>query len=262
MTAPHARTSERIRLDRHLIEQGYFASREKAAYAIRAGGVQVNGRTVTRPATPVDSEAHILVSAQTTLRIGRGERKLAGILQAFGIDCAGKAVLDVGSGAGGFTWQLLQQGARHIYAVDVGTNQLHLDLRSDPRVGVYEQTDIRDLSLLPESPDIAVVDVSFISVRLVLPHVCRLARAGADIVVLLKPQFEAATVARERGSAPREKEVQQRVFAAFVDWCTANGFTVKGDAESPLAGKHGNREIFVHLRSVSPPRPTSTPKPG
>ena len=194
------------------------------------------------------------MNAQTTLRIGRGERKLAGILEAFGIDCAGKAALDVGSGAGGFTWQLLQQGARHVYAVDVGTNQFHRDLRSDSRVGVYEQTDIRDLAFLPESPDLAVVDVSFISVRLVLPHVSTLTRAGADYVILFKPQFEVATTEHEKGGGLRESEVQQRIYAAFVDWCGANGFAVKGDIESPLAGKHGNREIFVHLRSAPPPR--------
>ena len=173
-----------------------------------------------------------------------------------------KQSLDVGSGAGGFTWQLLHQGARHIYAVDVGTDQLHSDLRSDSRVGAYEQTDIRDLSFLPESPDIAVVDVSFISIRQVLPHVSTLTRAGADYVILFKPQFEVATIEHERGGGLRESKVQQRIYAAFVDWCGANGFAVKGDIESPLAGKHGNREIFVHLRSAPPPREASTPLPG
>lgn len=247
------------RLDRLLVEERHFPSREKAAYTIRAGGVQVNGRTVTKPAASVDPEAQITVQPQSTLRIGRGEHKLAGVLESFQIDCTGKAVLDVGSGAGGFTWQLLQQGARHIYAVDVGTNQLHSDLRSDPRVRVYEQTDIRDLSCLPEPPDLAVVDVSFISVRQVLPHVSTLTRARADLVILFKPQFELATIGRERRSALREREVQQRLYAAFVDWCAANEFAVKGDAESPLAGKHGNHEVFVHLRSVSSPCATSTP---
>lgn len=242
----------RLRLDRLLVEQRFFPSREKAVYAIRAGGVRVNDQTVTKPAAPVDTNARISVNAQSTLRIGRGEHKLAGILEQFGIDCSGKTVLDVGSGAGGFTWQLLQQGAAQVYAVDVGTNQLHRELRTDPRVAVYEQTDIRDLTALPKLPHVAVVDVSFISIRLVLPHVRRLTRAGADIVVLLKPQFEAATTERKRGGAPREKEMQQRVYAGFVDWCAANGFAVKGDAASPLAGKHGNREVFVHLRSVSP----------
>ena len=261
MADPRELLNAKMRLDRLLVEKSYFPSREKAAYSIRAGGVQVDGRTVTKPAASVDSDAQVAVNPQSSLRIGRGEHKLAGVLESFQIDCSGKTVLDVGSGAGGFTWHLLQQGARHVYAVDVGTNQLHSDLRTDPRVGVYEQTDIRDLSFLPESPDIVVVDVSFISVRLVLPHINTLTCAGADFVVLFKPQFEVATIERERGGALREKEVQQRIYAAFVNWCTANGFAVKGDAESPIAGKHGNREVFVHLRTVSNPCPPSSPRP-
>ncbi len=248
-----------LRLDRLLVEQRFFPSREKAVYAIRAGGVRVNDQTVTKPAAPVDTNAQISVNAQSTLRIGRGEHKLAGVLEQFGIDCSGKTVLDVGSGAGGFTWHLLQQGAAQVYAIDVGTDQLHSDVRSDPRVAVYEQTDIRDLMALPKPPHVAVVDVSFISVRLVLPHVRRLTRAGADIVVLLKPQFESATIVRERGDALRAGEVQQRVYAGFVDWCAANGFAVKDNTASPLAGKHGNREVFVHLRSVSPTRAAPSP---
>ncbi len=122
MAKPSERSKVTLRLDRLLVEQRYFPSREKAAYAIRAGGVQVNGLTVTKPAAFVDSEAQIIVNPQSTLRIGRGEHKLAGVLEQFGIDCSGKTALDVGSGAGGFTWQLLQQGAERVYAVDVGTN--------------------------------------------------------------------------------------------------------------------------------------------
>lgn len=239
-----------MRLDRLLAEKEFFSSREKAVYAIRAGGVSVNGQTVTKPAAPVDANARIDVNTQAALRIGRGEHKLAGVLEEFGIDCAGKIALDVGSGAGGFTWQLLQQGAERVYAVDVGTKQLHDDLRADARVAVYEQTDVRDLSSLPEPPHLVVVDVSFISVRLVLPHVCRLTRAGADMVVLLKPQFERDTIDRQQGNSIRKSEAPRRVYDAFIAWCSANGFTVMGNTESPLRGKHGDREIFVHLRSA------------
>lgn len=248
-----------MRLDRLLVEKRSFSSREKAAYAIRAGGVQINGRTITKPAATVDANARIHVNTQAAPRIGRGEHKLAGVLEKFGIDCAGKIALDVGSGAGGFTWQLLQQGAEQVYAVDVGTNQLHDALRADARVAVHEQTDVRDLTSLPEPPHIATVDVSFISVRLVLPHVKTLTRAGADFVVLLKPQFETATVEREKGRSIREIEAQRRVYDAFVAWCSVNGFTVKGNTESPLRGKRGNREVFVHLKSASLPVPASKP---
>ncbi|MDE2840031.1 MAG: TlyA family RNA methyltransferase [Chloroflexota bacterium] len=221
-----------LRLDRLLVEQRFFPSREKAAYAIRAGGVHVNGHTVTKPAASVDSEAQITVNPQSTLRIGRGEHKLAGVLESFQIDCLGKIALDVGSGAGGFTWQLLRQGAKRVYAVDVGTNQLHSDLRSDPRVAVFEQTDIRDLTKLPKPPHIAVVDVSFISLRLVLPHVCALTRADADLVVLLKPQFEAATSGLEKGGSIHERDKRRRICDAFVAWCSATDLTVKGESET------------------------------
>jgi len=248
MADPSERPNVTLRLDRLLVEQRFFPSREKAAYAIRAGGVRVNDQTVTKPAAPVDANAQISVNAQSTLRIGRGEHKLAGVLEQFGIDCSGKTALDVGSGAGGFTWQLLQQGAERVYAVDVGTNQLHSDLRSDPRVAVFEQTDIRDLSNLPKPPHIAVVDVSFISLRLVLPHVCTLTRADADLVVLLKPQFEVATIDLERGRSIRQEDIRRRVCNAFVTWCSANDLAVKGEIESLLPGKHGNRELFLHLK--------------
>lgn len=248
MADPSERPNVTLRLDRHLVERGFFPSREKAAYAIRAGGVMVNGRTITKPAAPVDTNAHISVSAQSTLRIGRGERKLAGILESFQIDCSEKTALDVGSGAGGFTWQLLQQGAPRVYAVDVGTDQLHSDLRSNPRVAVYEQTDIRDLTTLPTPPGIAIVDVSFISLRLVLPHVCTLTRADADLVVLFKPQFEGGAIGRGSGSSIHDKDSRCRGCATFGAWCKGNGLTVKGEIESPLPGKHGNREYFFHLR--------------
>ena len=236
------------RLDRLLVEQNHIASREKAAYAIRAGGVQVNGRTVTKPAAPVNTDARILVNTQSTLRIGRGERKLAGILERFAINCSGKIALDVGSGAGGFTWQLLRHGAMRVYAVDVGSNQLHHDLRADSRVTVCEQTDVRALKSLPEKPDIAVIDVSFISLRLILSHVCSLLGGDADVVALLKPQFELASIGLKKGDSIRSEETQHRLRDAFGAWCGANGLAVKGDIESPLRGKHGDREVFLHLK--------------
>lgn len=237
-----------MRLDRLLVEKCHFPSREKAAYAIRAGGVLVNGHTITKVAAQVDANARVSVSAQSALRIGRGEHKLAGVLESFQIDCSGKTALDVGSGAGGFTWQLLQQGAERVFAVDVGTNQLHSDVRSDPRVEVYEQTDIRDLTKLSKPPHVAVVDVSFISLRLVLPHVCTLTRAEADLVVLLKPQFEVATVDPEKVGTIGKSGMRRQVSDAFVTWCAESSLAVLGEVESQLPGKHGNRELFLHLK--------------
>ncbi|MCY4436387.1 MAG: TlyA family RNA methyltransferase [Chloroflexi bacterium] len=251
MAEPQNRTTATMRLDRLLVEKTFFPSREKAAYAIRAGGVQVNGRTVTKPAAPVNFDAQVFVDTQSTLRIGRGEHKLAGVLEEFGIDCAGKIALDVGSGAGGFTWQLLQQGAKRVYAVDVGANQLHHELRADPRVAAYEQTDVRGLTAFSEPPHVAAVDVSFISLRLILPHVCTLTRADADIVVLLKPQFEVATIELTKGGSIHNRETQRAIRHAFVDWCAANDLVVKGEVESPIRGKHGTREFFLHLNHAS-----------
>ena len=251
MAGSEDRPTFTMRLDRFLVERRFFPSREKAAFTIRAGGVQVNGRTTTKPATPVESDALIYVNAQSTLRIGRGERKLAGVLEELGIVCSGKTALDVGSGAGGFTWQLLQQGAERVYAVDVGTNQLHHELRADSRVVVYEQSDVRGLTAFSEPPHIAVVDVSFISLRLIVPHVCTLLRADADIVVLLKPQFEMATIELKKGDSIRNRETQHAIRHAFVDWCAANDLVVKGEVESPLRGKHGTHESFLHLNRAS-----------
>ena len=236
------------RLDRLLVERGYVASREKAAFAIRAGGVQVNDRTLTKPAARVESTARIAVDLQSALRIGRGERKLAGVLERFRIDCSGKVALDVGSGAGGFTWRLLRQGAARVFAVDVGSGQLHPAVRADPRVTVYEQTDARDLAALPEPPRVAVVDVSFISLRAILPRVRALIRADADIVALLKPQYEAATLGHEKAASIRHPETQRRIRDGFVAWCAARELAVLGEVESPLPGKHGNREVFFHLK--------------
>ena len=248
MAEPLQRHSATTRLNRLLVDRGLFPSREKAAFSIRAGGVRVNGREITKPATTVALTAPIEVNTLSTLRIGRGERKLAGILERFAINCSGKIALDVGSGAGGFTWQLLRHGAMRVYAVDVGSNQLHHDLRADSRVKVCEQTDVRDLKSLPEKPDVAVIDVSFISLRLILPHVCSLLGGDADVVALLKPQFELASIGLKKGDSIRSEEKQHRVRDAFGAWCGANGLAVKGDVESPLRGKHGGREVFLHLK--------------
>ncbi len=245
---PQAEVAAVTRLDRLLSAQGYFTSREKAAYAIRAGGVRVDGRTVIKPAARVSAAACIQVNKQNSLRIGRGERKLAGILEHFGIDCAGKIALDVGSSAGGFTWQLLQHGAKRVYAVDVGANQLHPELRVDPRVMTFERTDIRDLDSLPERPAIAAIDVSFISLRLVVPHVCTLMAKNADIVALLKPQFEGSGPGTMNVTRIRGQATQRPICEAFSAWCRAHRIAVQGAVECPLPGKHGDREIFFHLQ--------------
>jgi 23S rRNA (cytidine1920-2'-O)/16S rRNA (cytidine1409-2'-O)-methyltransferase len=132
----------------------------------------------------------------------------------------------------------------------VGSDQLSEKLRADPRVAVYEQTDVRDLASLPDPPHVALVDVSFISLRAVLPHVCTLIRADADLVVLLKPQFELGSVALQKGETVRKAHTQGRIRDAFIAWCPAHNLAVRGVFESPLPGKHGDRELFLHLKPV------------
>ena len=262
MSRTHDVDTTTTRLDRFLVEQGYFPTREKAVFAIRAGGVRLNGRKVSKPAAPVAASAEIELDARSTLRIGRGERKLAGVLEHFAIDCAGKVALDVGSSTGGFTWQLLQQGAARVYAVDVGSHQLHDNLRADPRVTVYEQTDVRNLAALPEPPHIAVVDVSFISLRAVLPHVRRLIRADGEIAALLKPQFEVGASGPKESKSMPGQETLARISGGFAAWCSANGLQPMGEMASPLSGKHGTRERFFHLVPVKASNCAQSPDEG
>jgi len=230
------------------MQRGLFASREKAAYAIRAGAVRAAGKVVRKPGTLVDPDVPVSVDeARGLLHIGRGERKLAGILERFRIACEGRVALDVGAGAGGFTWQLLQHGVARVYTVDVGHDQLHPELRADPRVVVMEDTDIRALTALPELPTLAVVDVSFISLRLVLPAVQRLVAADADVVALVKPQFEAGRLEFRGAYVVRDRHLRYQVFYDFASWCAAQGWSILAALPSLLPGKQGNREAFAHL---------------
>jgi 23S rRNA (cytidine1920-2'-O)/16S rRNA (cytidine1409-2'-O)-methyltransferase len=237
------------RLDVALVERGLAPSREKARALIMAGDVRVGGVTEARAGAGVAPEATIEIE-QPARFVSRGGEKLEHALATFEIEVGGRVALDVGASTGGFTDCLLQRAASRVYAVDVGYGQLHQRLREDPRVVVIERTNIRDLDTLPERPDVATVDASFISLTKVLPHVVGLVAPGADIVALVKPQFEAARSEVKRGVV-RDPQVHAKVIGRVAWWCVNNGLRVRGVAASPLLGPAGNCEFFLWLRAVA-----------
>lgn len=235
----------RERIDKVLVARGLFESRARAQAAVRAGLVQVAGITVTRPSEEVDGAAEIAAEAEHPY-VSRGALKLVAALDAFGIDPAGRVALDVGASTGGFTEILLQRGARHVHAVDVGRDQFHPRLRGRPDVSLLEGTDARALTgdLIPEPVDLIVADVSFISLSLVLPPVLALAAPGAALAVLVKPQFEAGP-ARVKKGIVRDAAVHDEVCARIAAQVTGLGWRVTGTIPSPITGGDGNREFLM-----------------
>ena len=240
-------TSRKQRLDILLVERGLAASRERARALILAGAVSVNGRRAVKPSEPVAPEATVSVRPALPY-VSRGGSKLAHALDTFGIDVAGRVAIDVGAATGGFTDVLLQRGAARVYAVDVGYGQLDWRLRQDPRVVVLERTNIRYLEALPEQVDLAVIDVSFISLRLVLPVVRRLLKRSGEVVALVKPQFEAGRAQVGKGGVVRDPAVHAQVLRNVARYAQEAGFVAVGLTASPLLGPAGNREFLMHLR--------------
>lgn len=233
-----------------LVRRGLAPSREKAQAIILTGDVAVEGQTVTRPATLVAEEAEVAVVAPPRF-VSRGGEKLDHALEAFGLDVRGAVALDVGASTGGFTDCLLQRGAAHVYAVDVGYGQLDYRLRADPRVTVLERTNIRHLETLPGGvlAGLATVDVSFISLTKVLEPVARLLTPGSPIVALVKPQFEARKQEVRRGGVVRDPMVHAAVLGRVAARAVGRGFRIRGLTTSPLLGPAGNREFFLLLRT-------------
>lgn len=237
---------EKERLDRLLVSQGLVSSREVAVRTILAGGVLVDGAVVDKPAKLVPLDARIAVENAAPY-VSRSGEKLAAALDAFAIDPGGLIGLDVGCSTGGFTDCLLQRGARRVYAVDVGYGQIDWKLRQDDRVVLLERTNIRnvDSTLVPEPIDLAVIDVSFISLTLVLPNVVPLLRENASVVVLVKPQFEVGKGLVGAGGIVRDDEQRRAVTRKVIDCGARLGLQVTGVMDSPLKGRKGNREILV-----------------
>lgn len=242
-----------VRLDVLLVERGLAPSRERAQALILAGQVRVEGRPVVKAGTRVPPGAAITLAAADHPYVSRGGLKLAHALDAFGLDPTGKDALDIGASTGGFTDVLLRRGARSVVALDVGHGQLAWTLRTDPRVVVVEGVNARTLAPhhLPESHrsfDLVTIDVSFISLRLVLPVVPPLLRPDADIVALVKPQFEAGRREVGKGGIVREPAVHARVLREVVEAAAACGLAAAGSTPSPIEGADGNREFLLHLR--------------
>jgi 23S rRNA (cytidine1920-2'-O)/16S rRNA (cytidine1409-2'-O)-methyltransferase len=230
------------RLDVLLVERGLAESRAQAQALVLAGRV----RGYDKPGTQVDDAAEVEVERPPPY-VSRGGEKLAHALDAFGLDPAGRDCLDVGASTGGFTDVLLQRGAARVIALDVGYGQLHDRLRRDSRVTVLERTNARELRELPFAPDLVVGDVSFISLKLVLPPALALARAGWEAVVLVKPQFEVGRGEVGKGGVVRDVAVRRRVVREIAVAAVGWGGETVGVVDSGLPGPKGNREVFLHL---------------
>jgi 23S rRNA (cytidine1920-2'-O)/16S rRNA (cytidine1409-2'-O)-methyltransferase len=245
-----------VRLDTLLVERGIAASRERARALILAGSVRVNGQPACKAGTSVSIDADVTVASADHPYVGRGGLKLAHALDTFGIDVTGRTALDIGASTGGFTDVLLQRGAAHVVALDVGHGQLDWKIRSDPRVDVLERVNARTLTAADLPPGrapfgIVTIDVSFISLRHILPVVPPLLRDASDVVALVKPQFEAGRFEVGKGGIVRDAAVQARVIEEITAAADALGLTRAGMTESPIAGMEGNREFLLHLRRLT-----------
>mgnify|MGYP005840125013 CR=1 FL=1 len=238
------------RLDQLLVERGLAPSRAKAQALVMAGLVYSGARRLAKAGEALAPDAPLEVRGAPPPYVSRGGVKLAAALDGFAIDPAGLVALDIGASTGGFTDVLLQRGARRVYAVDVGYGQLDARLRADPRVVVRERTNARHLSPaeVPEPVDLVVCDASFISLHLVLPAALGLARSGAALVALIKPQFEAGRGEVGKGGVVRDPAVHARVCAEVRHWLEGAGWAVLGVIASPLTGPAGNREFLIAAR--------------
>lgn len=241
----------KIRLDQRVHELGLTESREKARGLIMAGSVLVDGEKQTKPGFAVAETAEITVKGDKLPYVSRGGLKLEKALDTFGIDPAGFVCVDCGASTGGFTDCLLQRGASHVYAVDVGYGQLAWSLRSDERVTVMERTNARSLTpdMFPESLDMAVMDMSFISLRLVLPAVRTLLKESGQVVCLVKPQFEAGREKVGKKGVVRDPAVHREVLESFCAALPALGFALAGLTYSPVRGPEGNIEYLAWLKT-------------
>ena len=240
------------RLDGMLVDRGLVSNREHASRVILAGLVKVNGIMIDQRAKRVDPTATIHVTPVASY-VSRAGEKLAAALDSFHLSCQGLLTMDIGASTGGFTDCLLQRGAKRVYAIDVGYGQLDWRLRNEPRVVVLERCNIRHLpqETIPEPIAFGVIDVSFISLKLVLPCVVKFLAAQARIIALVKPQFEARIQQVGRGGIVRDEAVRAAVLDNIKRIATNVGFVCLGHLDSPVMGKKGNREMLLGLQWAS-----------
>lgn len=239
------------RIDLLLVERGLFDSRAKAQAAVAAGRVTVDGRVVARPSEAVDDDA-TLTAEPAHPWVGRGGLKLDHALTLWPVPVEGRVVVDVGASTGGFTQVCLNRGAAKVYAVDVGSGQLHPTLAGDPRVVELSGTDARTLTTehIPEPPGLIVTDVSFIGLAKALPATLTLATAGADLVALVKPQFEAGRENVGKGGIVKDDAVRRSALDAVITWLEGEGWPLRETADSPITGGDGNAEFLLWARKA------------
>ncbi len=244
---------KKIRLDQLVFDLGLTESREKAKTTIMSGLVFVDGQRADKPGMQVAPDASVEVKGSALPYVSRGGFKLEKALKVFPINPAGKICMDCGASTGGFTDVLLKNGAARVYSIDVGYGQLAWSLRQDERVVNMERTNIRYISSeqVPEPIDIAVMDLSFISIKLVLPAVCALLKEGADIMCLIKPQFEAGREDVGKKGVVRDKAVHLSVIESVLQFAASARLTVMGLDYSPIKGPEGNREYLCYMKKGS-----------
>ncbi|MEO1480496.1 MAG: TlyA family RNA methyltransferase [Myxococcota bacterium] len=240
--------SDRVRADQRVLDLGLAPTRSKAQALILAGEVlDADGHRVQKSGQQVSAQALLTLRGEPMRYVSRGGYKLEAALEAFAIDPRGKTALDVGASTGGFTDCLLQRGAERVYALDVGYNQLVWELRNDPRVVVIERTNIRNATdaHIPESVDLIVFDVSFISLQLVVPPAMTFAKRSLELVALVKPQFEVGKERVGKGGIVRDDDARAEVVASIERFFLSQGLTVRGTIESPITGAKGNQEYLI-----------------
>jgi 23S rRNA (cytidine1920-2'-O)/16S rRNA (cytidine1409-2'-O)-methyltransferase len=248
MVKEQSKKINKVRLDSLLAARGLAESRVRAQAVIFAGQVLVNGQKQDKAGALVPEDAEVRILGETLRYVGRGGLKLEAALKEFRVSVQGKIALDIGASTGGFTDCLLQHGAQKVYAVDVGYGQLAWKIRQDPRVVVIERTNIRDMepSLVPEPGDIAVIDVSFISLGKVIPSVLKVLKSAAEIIALIKPQFEVGREHVGKGGIVRDESARTQAVERIEKYLRGLGLKVMGVIPSPITGQDGNVEFLIH----------------
>lgn len=236
----------KIRLDVLMAERSLVNSRSQAESYIKLGKVKINGKTIDKPGFLVSEDTQLELT-QEKQYVSRAALKLASIASQFKLDFRNSVVLDVGSSTGGFTDFSLQQGASHVIAVEAGKDQLHYSLRDNSKIELHERTDIRDVTKLSRPADIVLIDVSFISLRSVLPHISGLVSKDCQIVAMVKPQFEAETNDIKHKGVIKNDKIRRQIFKDFEEW-SKDYFVIKDKADSEVSGFKGNRERFYLLQ--------------
>jgi 23S rRNA (cytidine1920-2'-O)/16S rRNA (cytidine1409-2'-O)-methyltransferase len=237
----------KVRLDQKLVQLGLIPTRSQAESYIKLGKVKVGGQVVTKPGHPVNEQDQIELMAKEQY-VSRAALKLASVAKSLNLDFKNKVILDVGSSTGGFTDFALRSGARKVIAVELGTDQMHPSLRNDPRIELHEQTNILDVKMLSEVPDLVVIDVSFVSLRNILPTVNTIvSKPSVQIVAMVKPQFEAAQSSQKHKGVIKNDKVRRKILKDFETWAH-NLFVIIAKADSEVAGSKGNLERFYLLK--------------